>query len=694
MQRQLISLTLSLSAFHAACMQAPEPDDDAEVATAAEELRTTTPVALPNHLTLGHLDDAVGTDVIQYEQNRMFVTRSTFGGAPVMHHYYPANISSLIVGDFAVAGTREHGRDQVCAILTTGAMECAAPSDDRTELWWWFTQPNPLLAGEKAIVGDFTGDGAQDLLAFNASTGGIRLLSRTQTGVFAPVTAYAPGNLTSFNLTGYRLYAGEFGQTVGRADLLAVDPTNGRVIRFDTATDTSGRTTFWWAFTTDIDALDVNEQITIANLDGGTRDAILLRDTVSGRYRMAKAEYANGSLASGPLNVNTGQLPITPDSAIVAAAKLSSHPGEPGPNRDDLLFFNRATGAMISDEARWDGSRYTYWWAYTKLTPSQAGWLPRQDTTMAVVLCKLADVTRTPDTAGIKKAILGVGEDSVRDYIFATTFGTTDVAKADVYGWVTSSLKAADSSARKGDTGWKTGDYIASCAAKAGFSPSDYGGRVLVVLNDTNVAYQGINNYGAAVDYDSVLRGEINSVSHETLHGFGLNHADDDTSALCGGSPSKYCDTSDVMGNFYNTDVIGAHGWSTGPELNGLHRLQLGVVPASRTITLDASSPAKTVVTLAPLEQPEAAGTLVIQIPTSGRNTTVSYRRAVGLDANTGVNGVQVHKTDPTTATESILKTSPARTLTAGATTTLGAFTMHLDAIDAASGTATVTLTH
>jgi hypothetical protein len=699
MHRSLFPLGALALATFPACIVAAGDDLMDDTAVVEEDLaRTITPANLPNHLTFGHLDDAVGTDLIQYDQHRLFVTSSAYGGAPVMHHFYPANITQLIVGDFALAGSREHGHDQVCAILAGVVMDCEAPSDDRSELWWWFSQINPIQSGEKVVVGDFTGDGAQDLLAYNPSTGGVRLLSRTQTGTFAPVTAFAPGNLTQFNLANKQVYAGEFGQTVGRADLLFVDASSGQVIRFDSATDSSGRTTFWWAFTTATGALATNEQVTVANVDGGTRDALLLRNPATGAIRIMRAIYDNTLLTPVPSSlVSIGQLPITTDSAILGAAKLSSHPSEPGQGRDDTLFFDRTTGAMISTESRYDGSKFTYWWSYTRGTPSQSGWLPKLDIKTALVLCKLADVSRTPDTAGIKSVMTGTGTRGVRDYLFEVSYGTLDIANANVSGWVTSSLKAADSSARKGSSGWKTGDYIADCAAKAGVDPSAYNGHVLVVLNDTNVAFQGIIGYGAAFDYDTVLRKQINQVSHETLHAFGLDHANDDTSNLCGGtSGGTYCDTSDVMGNPYNTDLVYSDGTTTGPELNALHRDALLVIPGNRIIALDpATAPAKTTVTLAPLEMPEAGGALEVRVRNgTSRDYSIEYRRSVLLDAATGTNGVQIHRADATSATATVLRTAPARTLTPGATVSVGAFSMHVDAFDAASGTATLTFTH
>src|SRR6266404_3867095 len=141
-----------------------------------------------------------------------------------------------------------------------------------------------------------------------------------------------------------------------------------------------------------------------------------------------------------------GQLPVTTDAGVLVAAKTAQHPDEPGgTTRDGTLFFDTTAGTMTSTGARWDGTRDTYWWGYTRGTPAISGWPARKDTSMAVVLCKLADSSRTPDSTAIRKTLLGRGQGGLRDYLFDTTYGTTDIAGADVLGWVTSTLKTTDS---------------------------------------------------------------------------------------------------------------------------------------------------------------------------------------------------------------------------------------------------------
>src|SRR5215471_8679481 len=95
----------------------------------------------PGNLSLADLDGDGNAEFLQYGANKLFGFRADFAGTPMLHHYYRSDITRLIVGHFATTG-REHERDDVCAILASGELNCAAPSPDASELWWWFTQPS------------------------------------------------------------------------------------------------------------------------------------------------------------------------------------------------------------------------------------------------------------------------------------------------------------------------------------------------------------------------------------------------------------------------------------------------------------------------------------------------------------------------------------------------------------------------
>jgi hypothetical protein len=205
-----LALLLSLTA----CIDVDTEDNLSDV---EQESHSTTAATLPNNIVLAKLDDTATTAVLQWSGNRLFANKADYAGTPLLHHYFPNNVVQLVVGDFSLPGAREHGRDQVCGRLVDNTLYCYAPSDDKSELWYWFAQTWPLTSAETAIIGDFTGDGADDILAFNSSTGSLRLFDRTITGQFTQRT-FSLGNLASYDLRGKKLYAGEFGQAMDRSD--------------------------------------------------------------------------------------------------------------------------------------------------------------------------------------------------------------------------------------------------------------------------------------------------------------------------------------------------------------------------------------------------------------------------------------------------------------------------------------------
>jgi hypothetical protein len=686
-----LALLLSLTA----CVDIDSEDSLADV---EQESHSTSVATLPNRIVLAKLEkpEIAATSVLQYSGNRLFANRASSAGTPILHHYFHSPITQLVVGDFSIPGAREHGRDQVCARLADSTLWCYAPSDETDQLWYWFMQSWPLTSGETPIVGDFTGDGADDILAFNSTTGSLRLFDRTTTGLFVQ-RSFSLGNLaTHVDLRGKKLYAGEFGLESHRSDLLVVDPVAGTVSRFDSVTEPgSTRTTFWWAFTTGNYTLAQGEQVTVANLEGGDRDGLLIRNPSTGAVRVRRVEYGSGYLASIPsTTLSLGQLPVTTNNGTFAAVRLVDHSAEPnGAKRDDILFFDSTDGEIVETSARHDGTKMTYWWGWTKPTPAVPTWVA-PDSKMALVFCKTSDnATYEPSKNEILKRVTGVGTGSIRDYLLEVTYGAIDIKNADVYGWVQGTLAAADSNARVPvmdpplPEGYKLADYRDDCFEAAGITSAQYGGRVYVVLNDDNVSSQGDSN-GATMEYPELMKGRLYFAAHELLHAFGLGHADDDST--CSG---EYCDTSSVMGNYYPTLFTNAQGYEMPPGMNAINLDKLGVVPASRIVDLAAPTTSQTrTVTLAALEIPEANGALYVRVRTAtSKYFTISLRHSVGYDIKVPL-GVQIHEGD--SGRLSKLHTYPSRALQPGTTGVAGGFFVTVNSFDAGKKTATITLTH
>jgi hypothetical protein len=208
-----------------------------------------TQLRLPNNLYFADVNGDGRADLLQVANNKLFAFNTDYNGTSILHKYFEQNVSRLVIGDFTTSG-REHGKDQVCAIFTDSSFGCYAISDDGADLWWWFSQASFIATDEQAIVGDFDGNGADDILVYKPSTGGLRMFTRASSGFFQAMPGFSLGNLLGADRANKKLFSGEFGQTTGRSDLLLFDPTSGQVSRYDAVTDPAGYKTFWWAFTT------------------------------------------------------------------------------------------------------------------------------------------------------------------------------------------------------------------------------------------------------------------------------------------------------------------------------------------------------------------------------------------------------------------------------------------------------------
>src|SRR5947208_8669795 len=135
------------------------------VAPASAAVHSNTQARLPYNLYFADVNGDGRADLLQVAANKVFAFNADYAGTPILHKYFDQNVVRLFVGDFTTSG-REHGKDQVCAVFVDGTLACYAISDDGTDLWWWFSQASFVASDEEAIVGDFDGDGASDLLVY------------------------------------------------------------------------------------------------------------------------------------------------------------------------------------------------------------------------------------------------------------------------------------------------------------------------------------------------------------------------------------------------------------------------------------------------------------------------------------------------------------------------------------------------
>jgi hypothetical protein len=330
--------------------------------------RSNTQESLPEDAFFADVDGNGSADFLETNGTKLVSRTSVFKPAVITDDNLDVakRIVKVFAGDFAPPGSRERGKQQICALINNGALRCFAISNDLKSMWWWFTHTGMISTSEEVFVGDFDGNGQDDILVYRPSDGRLRMFRLKAEGMFFEAMPFVLGNLSSHDRVNKQIRIGEFGQSSSRSDLLLIDPATRTVKRFDSTIDSSGNVTFWWAFTIP-GAYSSSEDATVANIAGQTTDDIACRNRTTGAYRFFKAVYNNGALT--PItNVSVGQLPTTAGGRTYWA-KASKFNETGGAVRDDSFHING--NSLVRTDARWSSSaqQLTYWWSYSTAPP-------------------------------------------------------------------------------------------------------------------------------------------------------------------------------------------------------------------------------------------------------------------------------------------------------------------------------------
>ncbi len=325
---------------------------------------------------LGDINGDGVDDIITINDRQITVSKADVGLTPILTHTFGATVKRIIIGDFVTSG-RERGKKQIAAILNDGTTQAFAISDDLRSLWWWFTQGNFIADNELFTVANFDTDVAEEIMVHNPTTGQIRFFKRAANGLFAQMTNFEIGNLggtspAGTNLANVQVLVGAFSSDhPGRKDLLIVDYASRQIRVYGSVILPNGNLTFWWAFTTNGNLFPTNSQICVANINGGTTDGIVIRNGTSNTYSLHKIEYGNGNLVA-ETSANIGQLPIRTGNCRLVAAKVrdAAFRRERGGTRDDILVLQLDNNQLTRTDARFDGTNFTYWWAFNNTLPN------------------------------------------------------------------------------------------------------------------------------------------------------------------------------------------------------------------------------------------------------------------------------------------------------------------------------------
>lgn len=638
-----ITLSLLLALAMAAC---GGEEWDSELPTGQRQLAassyaakrvpgTNTQNPWPDNLQLADVDGDGKSDFVQHASNKVFVSGTDYKKKGILHRYMNSPIKQVITGRFGDAV-----KSTVCVTMTDGYLSCYGASTDKSKLWWWFSQGNFISANEEIIVADYDGNGRDDMLLYNKSTGKIRFKTITGSYYFTDMPNITLGNLASVARVGNQFRAGDFNGD-GRYDLLVINKY--RQVAKYSSVYAKGKNTFWWAWTTSGYEVKADDQVTVARINNDSKDDIAVHNKGTGVTKFYYASWYNYHLQ--PMGYpGTGQIKVDANS-LLFWGRLHGELSEYGAtNRDDAITLRLSDRLMRRADARFSKSSwaYTYWWGYDQYAPNNhKGWAKFSKKPWLVIKCKYKGTNDEPQTdAFYRDLFTSDGYENLVDYWRDISYGSWSLRGNKLNDtWYTMSVTLAE--AKK----LKRYQRVDKCREASGLSSSGYAGVLAIVNKPIDCG----EHAGRVLADPNCLN--VTFAAHETGHAFGYKHSFDDSGRIhepaWPSQPGEYYDHWDIMSAMdvksYNTHL----GVAGGPEMNAPYKAKSSFIPAQRTKTLipDSYYWKYATVEIAAINRPESFGALMVKIGTSSANyTAIEFRQVRDWDQGLPQDAVLVHQ--------------------------------------------------
>jgi len=329
-------------------------------------VRSNTQIARPLNHSFADLTADKISDFIVTDGDKVYIASTEFTVHGYAYTKVPGIIKYVITGTFNVAN-----KEGVCFTYSSGTnygkIDCYGMSPDNKYLWWAFTQSD-FVGNSHAIVGDFDGNGYDDILVYAPATGYFNVYTIQSTGFFGLMSTWKAADATG--LLNHQIRAGNFDGD-SRTDIIAWAPGTRAFKLLVTQNCRNGPSTalkhcpkLWW--TTVSNFATATEEVAVPNLDGDAYDDIVFHDVNTGAWRVFDASFNYGLKTLFPQT--TGPLEALTYTNMYWA-KMKNVPSEAGnsDNRDDLMLFAYQINFWYRYDARWDSTALnrTYWWAYT-----------------------------------------------------------------------------------------------------------------------------------------------------------------------------------------------------------------------------------------------------------------------------------------------------------------------------------------